>query len=164
MISLLKDIEKLLPLWLVDKSGWNSVYVDYHKPYVARLWKQYGEYRFYLHKIFPCLKEESLFHPHPWSSAIKIVKGGYEMGVGYSESLSIAPDITTTFALSDNCYYEMLSDKEWHYVRPVNEPSYSIMVTGKPFVENQKPSNPELRKLNDQEIEDLLSMFKGFYS
>lgn len=91
-------MEKELKSHLQDENSWNSVYVDYHKPYVKRLWKQIGANRVYLHQITPYERSESLLHPHPWPSAMKVIGGTYEMGVGYSPTKNI-PVIASTLIL-----------------------------------------------------------------
>jgi len=67
-----------------DREGqWQTLDIDYHPPHVKRVWCQYDEStRLYLHKIYPCEREEALMHPHNWPSAMRIVKNRYEMGVG----------------------------------------------------------------------------------
>lgn len=49
MLKDLLNIEKELSQHLENLSEWKSVFVDYHKPYVKRLWKQVGE-------AFTCIK------------------------------------------------------------------------------------------------------------
>lgn len=158
MLNSLFEIEKLLPKLLNDKSEWKSLYVDYHKPFVKRLYRQFGENRIYLHKILPCEKEESLLHPHPWPSAMKVIQGTYQMGVGYSET-NIEPVIASTLILPENSYYEMIEPHAWHYVRPLGQASYSLMITGTPWHRNSPKSTYPLRELDEAEKEDLFSVF-----
>ncbi len=165
MLHLLPSVEKLLPDLLDKPEIWTGLYVDYHHPYVERLWTQWGENRISLHKIFPCKKEESLFHPHPWPQAVKILKGGYEMGIGYSENNSEIPPIASTLLLPDGTTYEMIDPNGWHYVRPINEPSFSIMITGKPWPTKEKTEEKlKLRSLTQTQKEELLNVFKKIYS
>ena len=166
MLKKLLDIEKTLPS-LLHEEGWNSVYVDYHKPYVRRLWRQLGENRLYLHQITGCAREESLLHPHPWPSAMKVIKGQYEMGVGYSDT-SIAPPIASTLILPVGSYYEMTHIHSWHYVRPIlesaeNATSFSLMITGKPWQRSVPKSSYPLRELNEHEKKVILGTFIHSY-
>lgn len=157
VIGKLKEIEKQLPSLLSSVNEWNSVYINYEKPFVERLWRQIGEDRLYLHKIYPCKRDEAFFHPHPWKSAIKIISGTYEMGVGNSGSRS---DITIRLILTAGSYYEMLSLHDWHYVCPIEHPSYSIMVSGKPLNHNAKPERPGLKPLSNNVKNNLLEFFR----
>lgn len=161
MLDKLFDIEKVLPK-LLEQDIWNSVYVDYHKPYVKRLWTNFDIYRIYLHEIFPCHREESLLHPHPWPSAMKVIQGTYEMGVGYSET-ELEPVIASTLILPVNAYYEMIEPHAWHYVRPLNESSFSLMVTGTPWERKSPKSNYPLRELHLEERQHILNTFKQHY-
>lgn len=161
MLDKLFDIEKILPK-LLEQDIWNSVYVDYHKPYVKRLWTTLDIYRIYLHQIFPCNKEDSLLHPHPWPSAMKVIQGTYEMGVGYSESEK-EPVIASTLILPINSYYEMIEPHAWHYVRPLQQASFSLMITGTPWERKSPKSTYPLRKLNLEEQNIILNTFKQYY-
>ena len=84
MFKRLREVEQELPD-LLEKEIWNGLYIDYHPPIVERVWTQVGENRIYLHRIHPCSEGEALFHPHPWPSAMRILSGEYEMGIGYGE-------------------------------------------------------------------------------
>jgi hypothetical protein len=83
------------------------------------------------------------------------------MGIGYSEHPNITPIISTRLILTAGSYYEMLSPFDWHYVRPIDEPSYSIMLSGKQFNPEAKPERPELRALNDMARNNLLEYFRN---
>lgn len=161
MLEHLYELEKQLIVHLQDEDSWNSIYVDYHKPYVKRLWKQVGDYRIFLHQIFPCEKSESLLHPHPWPSAMKVIKGIYEMGVGYSEK-NDAPIIASTLILPKDSYYEMVDINSWHYVRPLNEPSFSLMITGVPWKRESPKSTYKMRELNESEKRVIFDEFKQY--
>lgn len=134
---------------------WNSV--DYEPPRVERLWRQIEgtDARLYLHKIHPC--ETALFHPHPWPSAIYIVSGQYEMGVGYGPG-EIAPPVATRLILTSGSYYVMDNVDGWHYVRPkkVSGPVISMMVTGKPWGRWSPRAPGKLDPLSHEAKEKLL--------
>jgi hypothetical protein len=165
MTDILLHIEKELGVHLIHPTAKpTSMYIDYHMPFVKRIWFQHGEYRVYLHKIEPCLSSsQALYHPHPWQSAIRIIKGIYEMGVGHSESQQI-PATDCKLFLSEGTIYEMTEKNAWHYVRPINEPVYSLMVTG--HRNNRKmPVEPkkDFRKLTAEEIMEILTVFDNYY-
>lgn len=149
MLELLKIFEEKLPQMLAEEELWNSVLVNYHHPFVERLWRNWGENRVYLHKIYPCEKNQSLFHPHPWPQAAKVLSGSYEMGLGYGEKENKEPSVITTVVVTSGTAYEMLDQHAWHYVRPLNEPSLSIMITGKPW---ELPTGKEKKKMNLPEL------------
>lgn len=162
MLNKILNIEKQLPQLLENKDNWHSVYVDYHKPFVKRLWKQEGDFRIYLHQIFPCEKEESLLHPHPWPSAMKVISGFYEMGVGYSDT-NKEPIIASTLILPKNSYYEMVDVNSWHYVRPLDKPSFSLMITGTPWKRESPKSPYPLRELYEDEKLIIFQEFEKHY-
>jgi hypothetical protein len=78
MLDVLAQLEQALPAMLRDESIWHSLYVDYHPPTVERLWAPWRDYRAFLHRIHPCAREQALFHPHPWPSAMRVLEGEYE--------------------------------------------------------------------------------------
>lgn len=162
MLNTLHSIENMLPELLQKKDIWNSLYIDYYPPIVERVWTQIGDTRIYLHKIYPCKKNEALFHTHPWPSAMRIVKGSYEMMVGYSKDW-IEPPTAAKIILSQNSQYEMTNIDGWHSVRPVDKPALTLMVTGKPWGKQSPKSPTPLRPLSNEVKINLLNQFKKFY-
>ena len=165
MLEIMRDIElNILPRILLEQpfSDWNSLLIDYHQPFVYRVWIQVKEYRVSFHMIDPCESDEALFHPHPWPSAMRILIGRYEMGIGYGE---VKPPIAARIVLAAGSTYEMTDPNSWHYVRPI-EPSFTLMVTGKPF---DKPSSSiekaskKLFPLEDNRKEMILRMAQTLY-
>lgn len=164
MIEVLQEIERILPERLVSREGFKSMYIDYHPPIVERIWFPYKEYRVYLHKIHPCNESKlTLFHPHPWKSAVKIINGKYEMGVGHSKTDEV-PAIDCKLVLTKGSTYEMTAENGWHYVNPIDRPVYSLMVTGELF-KRKMPVEPKknFRELTEQEINNILLFFNISY-
>lgn len=161
MLSILYQIEEDLPE-LLNKPGWNSLYINYHPPVVERLWRQVDGYRVYLHRIHPCTEEQALVHPHPWPSAIRVLEGSYEMGIGYGKGMT-TPPIACKIITNKAFCYEMVEPDGWHYVRPIGYPSISLMVTGKPWEREAPRSNEPLAPMSEERVTDLLNRFKAFY-
>lgn len=131
MLKALLAAEARLPVLMQNLDDWASLDVDYEPPRVERLWRFLEDgSRLYLHRIHPC--EKALFHPHPWPSAIKVVSGAYEMGVGSSASADEPAEAMTLLLRADSAY-EMIEPNGWHYVRPVDTSSLSLMITGAPW-------------------------------
>jgi len=83
MIDKLQQIEDKLILKLLSQpEKWQTKLVNYFPPIVERCWIQLGNYRLLLHFIHECTAEEALFHTHRWPSAMHILSGKYEMGLG----------------------------------------------------------------------------------
>ncbi len=158
---------------LNDTAGWNTLDVDYEPPRVERLWREFEDGRLYLHRIHPC--EKALYHPHPWPSAVKIITGSYEMGIGYhvwggrpatwmrvptSNEIVGAPPYASLQVLTAGCTYEMIRPGGWHYVRPLGGTSYSIMVTGPKWDGLWSPkANHKLNPLSSVAKEEILEAF-----
>ncbi len=162
MLNVLYAFEKQLPALLQDTVGWNSVYIDYHKPFVERVWRNYGEYRVSLHHIALCEEHTPLFHPHPWPSAMRIVAGEYEMGVGYTTG-DVAPTIAAKIVMQAGNQYEMTNPHGWHYVRPLTPNTLSLMIAGKPWSRNVVKVEKPLHALSNQAVLNILSKFRLFY-
>lgn len=162
MIEVLEEVERELPKLLQDVEGWQSVFVDYHPPYVERLWRPWKEYRVSLHRIYPCERAESLFHPHPWPQAVRVLDGNYEMGLGYGKG-DTPPPVAQVITVRGNFTYTMLDPDGWHYVRPVGTPSLSLMVTGKPWGRPAPKSTKVLGKLDPFKVANLITAFMTFY-
>jgi len=186
MIEELKDIEKhVLADLLKNPSIWNTVDVNYHQPRVERLWTQVGESRLMLHVIHPCAPGESLYHPHPWPSAMHILKGKYETGVahrlppGFSQFMDVENyikikgegeeeniylrQIFRSEAVEGTCI-EMLDPAGWHFVRPIEDPCYTLMLIGKPFEKKDDQDVPKtwgkLPELEEVRKLEILRIFR----
>ncbi len=151
-----------LPHLLRIPSMWNGVLVNYHPPVVERLWCPWGDYRVYLHRILPCNREEALFHPHPWPSIMRVLEGSYEMGYGVSAGEK-APPVSLRIELPAKTVYEMTDQDGWHYVRPLNIPVMSLMLTGKPWGRSAPKSEAPLPELTQHATRELFEFFRREY-
>ncbi len=164
MLELLPLVESELHELLFDEAGWNNVLIDYHPPVVERLWRNWGlENRLYLHCIYPCKEGEALFHPHPWPSAIKLISGQYETAIGYGKGDDVPPQASRQILYAPS-EYEMCDPDGWHYVRPIGKPSYSMMLTGKPWERSAPKSDKPLKPLDPHSIQRILTIFQDRYS
>ena len=169
MIEILNAVGEKLRELLRDEAGWNTLKVDYHHPHVDRLWRQFdAEHRLLLHKIYPCETEQSLLHPHPWPSVIQIMSSGraanYELGIGWGDPTGEPPPIAAKITMSRGGTYEMDDPRAWHYVRPINEPVFSVMVIGKPFETPKQDRFGQLKQhkhLDEAAKQDILGFFRG---
>lgn len=159
-LALLRAVEKQLPLWLEDETLWQTVDVDYHPPRVERVWMSYGALRICLHRIHPAKPSETLFHPHPWPSAMWILKGQYEMGLG-AGTANTKPPITATILLQEGNSYEMIHPEGWHYVCPVQNVTYSLMVSGRPWDDTPASLPKKLESLTKEAKEEIVAFFKN---
>jgi len=162
ILNKLFDIENKLPELLQKESSWNSILIDYHPPIVERLYLQMDDIRINLHLLHPYNDNEALFHPHPWPSAMRILSGKYEMGIGFSEDEAI-PSLAAKLILPRNTAYEMSSPGGWHYVRPLRESAYSLMISGRPWERSKIKVKRSFCKLSKAKKTVILDFFKGVY-
>lgn len=157
----LAEVEKQLPVLLQDREGWNSLMIAYYPPVVERVWRTLdtGE-RLSIHRIHPCRKGESLYHPHNWPGAFRVY-GEYEMGVGFSETLEAPRRTLMLMHTASGFAYEMTDRDSWHWVRPLDRPVLTVMVTGKPW-DRPMPEEPQepLEELTPGQKEHLLRDFE----
>jgi len=163
MLDVLYQAENALPKLLSQSDRWHSLLIDYHKPYVQRVWCNWGEYRINLHQISSCDTTEALFHPHPWPSAMRLVSGEYKMGVGYTTG-KVAPACAATIVLNQGSAYEMVQPNGWHYVQPLTNISLSVMVTGKPWTQTGSEIKKHLSPLSKTRQQELLDLFSEYYN
>lgn len=161
MLEILAEVEHCLGRLLVEHH-WKDVRINYHPPFVDRLWTGYKEYRVFLHCVHPCNIDEALFHPHPWPSAMRIVKGTYEMIVGFGEGES-QPPVASRLVLPTGSLYEMTEKNSWHAVAPLGEPAWSIMVTGWSWDRPSPKPSHRLGLLSPERREDMLDFFCSRY-
>ncbi len=160
-LLVLDEIERQLSELLL-REDWKTVDVNYHPPRVERVWLQHGALRIYLHRIHSAKSSETLFHKHPWPSAMKILEGIYEMGIGFSSS-DIAPPLAATVLLTEGASYEMTNPDGWHYVNPISEVTYSLMVSGCPWPGREMKSSLQLGELTVKAKEEIINFFKAKY-
>src|SRR5262245_43234601 len=137
LYHMLDVAESQMSRWLNDPDGWKSVLIDYEKPTVERLWRSFdnaSDYRVFLHRIEPCLEQESLWHPHPWPSIVRVVRcnGEYVHRVGYDRHTDDEPPVAIEQRIRGTVTYVIDDPNTWHSVACSQE-SWSIMVVGKPF-------------------------------
>ncbi|MDG1949355.1 MAG: hypothetical protein P8J32_00855 [bacterium] len=159
-----KEVEKFLSEegYLDDVEKWDSVDVDYHPPRVERLYTKIGSIRVCLHKIHPCDPKKALLHPHPWPASFKIYRGMYLSEVGSSVTAE-PPKESVRVYLGAGSMKSMTNPDDWHYVAPIDEPVYSVMINGIPY-ENINPgvekATKKLWPLSISEKTGLLKEFK----
>lgn len=166
MLEKLKEIaENLHSLLLnaVDEGTVKTMYIEYGKPCVSRLWFPYKDMRIFLHKIEQTYSEVFI-HPHKWDSAMLIIDGSYEMGIGHSETNEDPMHkLDSTLILPTGTMYEMMDKDAWHYVKPIGGDCYTLMISGK-LNGREMPKYPpkEYRTLTYEEIFDLLTVTTHF--
>lgn len=163
MLEKLETVETHLPAFLNSLEEWKSLDVDYEPPRVERLWMQITtNLRVYLHRIHPC--ETALFHPHPWPSAVRVLSGRYEMDVGHrNDGRDVRPGVAARLLLTAGAAYEMIDEDSWHSVRPLGEPSLSLMITETPYTRprNHPGKDKTLHSLSNDQAMDLLRAFQA---
>lgn len=162
MLQILSQVEEALPELLQDEPSWRSVVVDYHPPKVDRLWQSWRGYRIYLHRIYPCEPGAALFHPHPWPSAMRVLEGEYEMAVGFGAGM-VEPPVAARVMVRGDFRYEMTHPDSWHFVRPIGQPTLSVMVTGTPWSREAHRSTQPLVPLQPEQVSELLQAFRVYY-
>jgi hypothetical protein len=158
----LYEIEQVLPSLLDDTERWESLFVNYSQPFVERVYRNYDGLRICLHRIQNCMEGSSLFHPHPWPSAMRIIEGSYEMGIGYGTTDQMPP-VAALLTLPATSAYEMIDPNGWHWVRPITPFSLSLMVTGTPWNRTSPKSSQLLSPLDSAIKKEILESFKKIY-
>lgn len=162
VFDVLREVEGALP-GLLAQDGWHSLHVTYEPPEVERVWRPFGAHRVLLHRIHPCAAGRPLFHPHPWPSIVKVLAGRYEMGVGHGHGLA-EPPVAMTILAGAGTVYAMTDPDAWHFVRPLGEPSLSLMVSGPPWPRAMpRADHPPQGPLAPARVQSLLRTFAGMY-
>lgn len=164
MIENLKQIEdKMLLDLLVQPEKWNTLLINYYPPTVERCWIQLGNYRLLLHFIHECKPEEALFHTHRYPSAMHVLNGKYEMGLGFGAG-TVPPEKMATILFENGGYYDMTHIDGWHYVRPIGGPCATVMLTGKMWDREETVKDyPKLGPLTEQKKLIILKWFEEYY-
>jgi hypothetical protein len=153
--------------------------IIHDEPEVWRVWWQLGDIRVALHKIMPC--DECFFHPHPWPSVIRCLKGGYTHRIGLyngpkADVEALTPDhiqafsdtlvpMTTTISAGDS--YLMPDIRQFHQVS-TSAVSYSLMIMGLPYFPgatrrfSRKVPDHNIT-LTQEQINDIMGVTKSYY-
>lgn len=164
MIDKLKQIEnKLIIDLLLKPEIWHSVMIDYHTPLVERVWTQINKHRISIHFIHSCSREEALFHPHPWPSAMHVLYGSYEIGLGFGKTIDDVENICTVLVPNGGLYYDMTNIDGWHYVRSTESVCATIMLTGEPWGRESTEINQPLKELSQDRKSLIIEYFLNYY-
>lgn len=151
----LVDSGALAKLW-ADETAWKGLSIDYHPPRVERLYADLPNgHRVSLHRLHPCEADKALWHSHPWPSAVMVLAGKYEHCTGFVDRHGL--HCNSRSILGAGACYEITDPLAWHSVRPLGEPAYSVMLTGKPWPasKHSAPKPAPQRPLTADEIDDL---------
>ena len=164
MLPMFQKMEQEILDLMKDETAWRSLYVDYHPPIVERIWRQWGEYRVYLHRIHPCIPGEALFHRHAWPQAVRVISGTYEMGVGVLPFQTSSTPLLVISLMGPGSYYEMNHPSGGHYVQPIGQPSRSVLLTGPPREKIEAPkSTKPLHELSPAMFRKNFDFFRDYY-
>lgn len=155
--------EAELPKLLADEATWNTLFVNYSQPFVERVYRDYNGLCICLHRIASCDAGAALFHPHPWPSAMRIVSGSYEMGIGYGTTTD-EPPVAATLVLPATSVYEMTDPNGWHWVRPLTHHSLSLMITGITWNRLSPKSTEPLGPLSSEAKDEIMQAFRNAYA
>lgn len=158
MLAQLAEIENQLPELLSNRSKWQSLKIDKYPPVIHRLYLPLENGNtILLHRLFNCNGQHAYLHSHSWPFAIKVLEGGYEMGIGFSKDRDIPPDTAATVFIKAGDTYQITSPDVWHYTKPLtNEESWSIMLIG-PRWRHRKAQNNE--PLSAAEIDSMFEYY-----
>ncbi len=159
MLRVLQEAKIDLPKLLENSQAWNSLLIDYSLPVIERLWLPYGEGRIYLHRSHPCKEGQSLFHPHNWPAAMSVESASYEMIIGFGQG-ELPPPPMGKIVLAAGSEYDMTHPDAWHSIRPLGKsPTYSLMVTGRPWNRPAPKSDHTLKGLTRSQRMVILDFF-----
>lgn len=159
MIVELQKLILSIPSLLKNPNEWESLLINKYPPIIHRVsYKLSTNRTLLLHKLFNTEKEHAFMHSHSWPFACKVIKGEYEMGVGFSNNRNNPPKSVFTSFVKAGDVYEMLSPDIWHYTKPTEntECSYSILLIGERCRERKAENNSSL---SDKQKNELLLWF-----
>ncbi len=131
MLAMLHEAERNLQKLVRARGEWRGMRIDYEYPHIDRLWRPFGDGRVYLHLIHPCRLDQAQYHPHRWPSAMRVVRGTYEMSLGFGAGQE-KPPIFSHLVLHAGDEYEMTHPDGWHAVS-APQGCLTIMVSGSPW-------------------------------
>ena len=161
MLDKLDTVIAQLPSLLSDFSIWDSIVVNLKHPHTYRVFTYLANGdRVSLHRFEKCDNSEAFFHTHPWPGAFKILKGSYEMKLGYSclGRVDCSPVDVSTLRLASGSSYEITDACTWHSITPLEE-SFTVMVNETPWHKDFRhilcptTDGKNLSKMDQQDLE-----------
>lgn len=169
MIDQLDKAIKVLPKYLGGSLVWDSLVINKRKPHTYRAFmfpKDEGleGTRICLHRFEPCDESDAFLHPHPWPSAMVVLRGEYRMKIGASPDSKSSPVIVLDEILAKGSKYSMTSPLGWHAVQPLTT-CYSIMINGQPWdgsVAHEKAPTTKGKDLAKMTVDELGDHIRAF--
>lgn len=167
MLEKLEKAIHLLPSMLSKTEIWKSLVINRRKPTTYRVFTQLEDStRVCLHRFLPCDTHEAFYHPHPWPGAFLVLRGAYQMRLGYATggTTDLKPVDVSQMLLTTGSRYEIVDPDVWHSVAPVCE-TYTIMVNDAPWDADhvsegvRTTANKDLGVLPEHELVHALNMF-----
>jgi hypothetical protein len=160
---MLLKVEGALPELLMEEEKWKGITLAGGES-LHRLWRKLADrVVVYLHKIDPSVKGKKVFHFHHWPMAVHVVEGTYRMGVGYGSGLE-TPLVAMTVDISQGSTYEMLHPDVWHFVEPTAQSSWSVAITGKPWIRPYALDEHNLvETLTEARRQEMFSKFRQLF-
>jgi hypothetical protein len=167
MIEELKSIikDERFKVLLNNPDIWESKDVDYTTPRVERVWIPINDKRLSLHVIHPCEDGEAYLHPHVWETAMFVlpIGGLYEHQMGFRVP-NFGDEIVCKQIVEGAMYYEMMNPDGIHSVRPISQPVFTIMLSGKSIWKENSCTLPKnLVTLSDERKKEVLQIFKNYF-
>lgn len=148
---------------------WDSLVINRRKPHTYRAFcypkGDLEGIRICLHRFEPCSDNEAFLHPHPWPSAMRVLKGEYRMRVGFSPwrerpTVVVEPTMVMDTILAAGSSYVMEEPMAWHSVQPITT-CWSVMVNGAPWGDKAHPAAPttkgkDLEKMSPDDLDNHL--------
>lgn len=182
MVTLYLQIQGILPELLQRRDLMKSLKVLHDEPEVWRIWWQLGEVRIMFHKIMPAMPDQAFFHPHPWPSKVRILKGHYINTIGIyngpkKDVEKLLPEELDDFGkklvpmeiqIGESSMYSMLDVRQFHKVVSGN-PVYSLMIIGLPYfagATKQFSRQPVVQNppLTEEEQNEIIAVVKQHYN
>lgn len=148
----LENVEKELPDYLTPNRlvfDWKSALIDFRKPVVERLWRQWGQWRVCLDRILPCDRSEAVHqHRHRYPMAMHILAKIEPRPESYLLRATVVPLPNLDFSSQDTVAgYEVVRHRKSsdervvvvasrhisHSLVPVRDPLMVLMVTNQPW-------------------------------
>lgn len=167
MLKKLEEVLHRLPSMFSKTEIWQSLVINKRKPTTYRVFTTLDcGSRVCLHRFLPCDTHEAFYHPHPWPAAFLLLRGAYQMKLGYAVhgSQDLKPVDVSELLLTTGSRYEIVDPDTWHSVAPLCE-TYTIMVNDAPWDADhvsdgvRTTKGKDLDSLSTEELEQSLNMF-----
>ena len=158
---------------IIYEAEFKSYVIDWVKPYEYRMFTDLpGDLRLSLQVFKKCNTDVVYYHNHPWYKEMKVIKGKLKHGIStsydtldyineidvHNNSNKIKQNEFSEMILSEGAIFSIKSPNAFHYMLPITDEVYCIMINKKPWFNGPKAPH-KIKEIHIEEQTRIKNVF-----